>query len=134
MLDNNPAGDNANISLLSGQGGSTSNTATEIQGRVTDAARQARQRIAALAKMSAYGGSFNGMGMNAAEALQRSGQEIGLQGNLRNGNTQTLKVAQAVPVQKFQAGPDIAGGLASGLAQIAGSAMTKGGKLFGNAY
>lgn len=111
-----------NIAMLSGQGGSTSNTKTDIHSMVTGAAQEARKRIAALAQMSSYGGSFNGLQQNAAQALAKGNEDIGLTANLRRGNTATLGTAQAVPVEKFAQGSDIAGSIASSLANVAGTA------------
>jgi hypothetical protein len=121
-LKGSGAAPDANIAMLSGQGGSTSNTATDIHSMVTGAAQEARKRIAALATMSSYGGSFNGLQQNANQALAQGNEDIGLTANLRKGNTATLGTAQAVPVQKFAQGSDVAGSIASGLANIAGTA------------
>lgn len=126
MLASNPAGTDPNIKLLAGATGGQdpSNAVTqEMSQRVTDAARQARSRIQALASLNSYGGSQYGMGSVAQRALQGSGQDIALQSDIREGNTKTLGVAQNVPIEQFAQGSNIAGSLAGALGNLAGSAF-----------
>jgi hypothetical protein len=123
MLVNNPAGDQ-NVKLLSGEAeNSNTDVSSELSARVTNAAREARSRIAALAGLSSYGTGYGGMTQQANTDITSGNQDIALTSDLRKGDTATLGVAQQVPVLQYTQGSNIAGGIASGLASIAGSAF-----------
>lgn len=125
MLGNqNPAGDQ-NIRLLAGAGAAGPGDAVtaDISSRVTSAAREARDRIKALASLTAYGGGYGSMLNTGQRALTAGSQDIEMEANKRKGNTATLGTAQAVPVETFVQGQNIAGGLASSLAGLAGNAF-----------
>jgi hypothetical protein len=103
----------------------------DIASRVTQAARAAQGRIKALAGLTAYGGGYNDAGSLANQAIATGNQAIDMTGNIRKGITQTLGVAQNVQPVQYAAGTDIAGSIASKLAEVAGSAF--GAKLSGKA-
>ena len=72
MLAGSPAASNSNIQLLGGTPADTS-VSQDMASRVTNAAREAQGRIAALAGITSYGGGYEGMGSSAASALSRFG-------------------------------------------------------------
>jgi hypothetical protein len=123
----NPAGDQNREALAGmvtpGADAQTQGVEADMASRVTEAARAARGRIKALANLTATGGGYGGMLDTAGRAITAGNQGIELQGNMRKGNTATLGVAQAVPVEQFAQGSNIAGSLASSLAGLAGNAF-----------
>jgi hypothetical protein len=126
MLANNVAGDQ-NVKMLSSaqdQGDGDAIT-SDMQKRITSAARDARSRIQALAGLTSTQGGYNSMTQQVGRALDKSGQEIQLQGDMRGGTNKVLGVAQAVqPVQYDTSGAgNPFGGISSALAGLAGSAF-----------
>jgi hypothetical protein len=122
MLAGGPAAPDANVAVLGG--GDPSNTAVtnDMAQRITGAARAAQGRIAALAGMTSYGGGYGDMGQLASSAISTGNEGISLASDFRKGDTATLGVAQQVQPLAFTQGSNIAGTLASQLANIAGSA------------
>lgn len=125
MLANaNPAGD-ANVQMLSGQGqNSDTSVSSWIANTATDAARQARQRIQALANLQGYQGGYGSMMDTGQINLQKADQDIALASDKRKGDTAVLGVAQQVPVEQFNQGQNIAGSIANSLGGLAGSAFS----------
>ena len=126
MLKGSPAATDSNIKLLGGEPADTS-VSTDMASRVTNAAREAQGRIAALAGMTSYGGGYEGMGSSASSALSDSAEGINLANDLRKGTTQTLGITQNIQPVQYKQGSDIAGTIASSLGNIAGSAFAKSG-------
>ena len=124
MLAGSPAAGDSNIKLLGGEPADTS-VSQDMASRVTNAAREAQGRIAALAGITSYGGGYEGMGSSATSALSDSAEGINLANDLRKGTTQTRGITQAIQPVKYQQGSDIAGTIASQLGNIAGSAFAK---------
>lgn len=109
--------------LLSGQAGADPAIKQDIAGQITQASRDARARIAALSTIESYGGSQFGLQNRAQNVLNQSGQDIRLQGDIRQGNNAALGVATNVEPLRYQATPSMAGGIASSLAGIAGKSF-----------
>jgi hypothetical protein len=124
MLAGSPAASNSNIQLLGGTPADTS-VSSDMASRVTNAAREAQGRIAALAGITSYGGGYGDMGSSAASALSDSAEGINLANDLRGGTTKTLGITQQIDPVKYQSGSNIAGTIASQLGNIAGSAFAK---------
>ena len=99
MLAGSPAASDSNISCLAASR-PTHRSAQDMASRVTNAAREAQGRIAALAGITSYGGGYQGMGSSACSALANSAEGINLANDLRGGTTKTLGVTQQIePVQ-----------------------------------
>jgi hypothetical protein len=126
MLAGSPAAPDSNIKLLGGEPADTS-ISSDMASRVTNAAREAQGRIAALAGMTSYGGGYQGMGSSASSALADSAEGINLASDLRKGDTATLGITQAIQPVHYEQGSNIAGTIASQLGNIAGSAFAKSG-------
>ena len=124
MLAGSPAAGDSNIKLLGGEPADTS-VSQDMASRVTNAAREAQGRIAALAGITSYGGGYEGMGSSATSALSDSAEGINLANDLRKGTTQTLGITQAIQPVQYAQGSNIAGTIASQLGNIAGSAFAK---------
>ena len=124
MLAGSPAAGDSNIQLLGGTPADTS-VSQDMASRVTNAAREAQGRIAALAGMTSYGGGYEGMGSSASSALSDSAEGINLANDLRGGDTKTLGITQAIEPVKYAQGSNLAGTIAGQLGNIAGSAFAK---------
>ena len=122
MLDQQPQliGDK----LLSGQKGAAPDVQKSIADQITNASRDARARIAALSTIQSYGGSQFGLQNRAQDIFNTSGQDIRLQGDIRQGDLAAYQAAKAVPVRQFAATPSPFGGIASSLAGIAGKGLS----------
>lgn len=110
--------------LLSGQKGAAPQVVQGISDQITQASRDARSRIAALATIQSYGGSQFGLQNRAQDIFNTAGQGIREYGDFRQGDLAAYGAAKAVPVRQFAATPSPFGGIASGLASIAGKGMT----------
>ena len=126
MLASSPAASNSNVQLLGGTPADTS-VSQDMACRVTNAAREAQGRIAALAGITSYGGGYEGMGSSASSALADSAEGINLANDLRSGDTKTLGITQQIQPVQYAQGSNIAGTIASQLGNIAGSAFSKSG-------
>ena len=124
MLAGSPAASNSNVSLLGGTPADTS-VSQDMASRVTNAAREAQGRIAALAGITSYGGGYQGMGSSATSALADSAEGINLANDLRSGDTKTLGITQQIQPVQYAQGSNVAGTIASQLGNIAGSAFSK---------
>ena len=124
MLAGSPAASDSNIKLLGGEPADTS-VSQDMASRVTNAAREAQGRIAALAGITSYGGGYEGMGSSASSALADSAEGINLASDLRKGDTATLGITQNIQPVQYAQGSNIAGTIASQLGNIAGSAFAK---------
>jgi hypothetical protein len=125
-------GADPNTALLAGQGGSgsgvSSDITSDIASRVTAAAREAQGRIKALAGLASYGSGYGDVGNLVNTSITTGNQNIALTGDERSGVAKTLGVAQTVPVEQFTQGSNIAGTIASSLANVAGNAFGSGVK------
>ena len=120
--------------LLSGQQYATPEVQSQIAGQLNQAAQDARSRIAALATMQSYGGSQFGLQPTVANAFQTSGQQIALQGDIRQGNLAAYQVAKNVQPLHIVATPSPWGGIANALAGTAGKALGGGGSTTGGIF
>lgn len=123
---------------LSGQNFGGDNFQAELARRLSNAADQTRQRIGALATMSSYGNSFNGLGTNNPLELQRSGAIIDMNNQMRRNNLYAYQQWQNVPQpdRVYQPGflstaaKQVGGAmLGSGMAELGASAAMPGGML-----
>ena len=124
-----PGGQGGATPLLSGEGSGNQSTINSITSQVNQATAQARQRIAALATASSYGGSFGGLGTTVPIALAQGGNQINLENAIRQGDLKTYGVQQQVqPVQyTFGPGTTQTAQLGKALGSIAGSLASIGG-------
>ena len=125
MLTGSPAAPDSNITLLGGEPADTS-VSQDMASRVTNAARAAQGRIAALAGLTSYGGGYGDMGSAASTSLANSAEGINLASDFRKGDTATLGITQQIQPVQYKQGTDLAGTIASSLGNIAGSAFMKG--------
>lgn len=122
---NTSVNEDAGSKLLSGQqlGGETFQT--DVAKRLNTASQDARKRIAALAAVQSYGGSFGGLQNRNAEVLAKSDQGINLANNMRQGSLAAYNLAKGVNPVKMPAATDPFGGVASTLAGMAGQGFGK---------
>lgn len=109
--------------LLSGEGTGNRQDMGGITSQINQATTQARQRIAALATASSYGGSFGGLGTTVPIAFAQGGNAINLQNAIRQGNLKTYGVEQQVQPLQYTVGPgtEATAGLAKSLGSVAGT-------------
>jgi hypothetical protein len=103
--------------------------------QINQATAQARQRIAALATASSYGGSFGGLGTTVPIALAQGGNAINLQNAIRQGDLKTYGVQQQVQPVNYTFGPGTpaTAGIGKALGSIAGTlAGSAGPKVAGS--
>jgi hypothetical protein len=114
-----------NVKMLAGQGGTGTDpgVTTDMATRVTNAAREAQGRIAALAGLTSYGSGQGDMGQVASNAITSGNQAIALTGDERLGTAKTLGVTQQIQPVHYEQGSNIAGTIASTLGQMAGNAF-----------
>ena len=96
MLAGSPAAGDSNIKLLGGEPADTS-VSQDMASRVTNAAREAQGRIAALAGITSYGGGYGDMGSSASSALSDSAEGINLANDLRARRHQDARDHAADP-------------------------------------
>jgi hypothetical protein len=125
MLAGGPAAPDSNVAVLGGGDPADTSVTDDMAQRVTAAARSAQGRIAALAGLTSYGGGYGDMGSTATNNIQTGNQAIQLASDFRQGDTNTLSIAQNVQPVKYAMGSDVAGTIAGQLANIAGSAFSK---------
>ena len=113
--------------LLSGQQNANPEVKKAMADQITNAAQLARQRIANLATIQSYGGSQFGLQNTVNQAFQTGNQQIDLTGNYRRGDLAAYNVAKNVEPERFQMTPSPWGGIASGLASIAGKGLSTPG-------
>lgn len=85
--------------LLAGQGDVAKNDTrfmSDLAGKLSGAAKEARTRIGNMATLGSYGGSSGGLDQYSDDALMRSGMSIEQINNLRNGSMQVYGVKQKV--------------------------------------
>ena len=125
MLTGSPAAPDSNVAVLGGGDPADTSVTNDMASRITAAARSAQGRIAALAGLTSYGGGYGDMGSAATNNITTGNQKIQLLSDFRAGDTAALGVAQNVQPVQYTQGSNIAGSLASSLANIAGSAFGK---------
>jgi hypothetical protein len=107
--------------MLSGQQGASAQVKETFANQLNQASKDARARIQSLATLSSYGGTQFGLQNRAKEILNKSGQVIGLQGNIRSGSLSAHQAEKAVPVaQVRQGGGSSFAGIGNALAGISG--------------
>jgi hypothetical protein len=109
--------------LLSGQQLGGESFQTDVASRLNNASKEARDRIAALAQVQSYGGSFGGLGNRNAEVLAKADQGINLANNQRQGSLSAFNLAKSVNPIQNPTQTDPFGGIASSLAGIAGKGL-----------
>ena len=110
--------------MLSGQQHMAADVKGNIQSQIQKAAAEARDRIAALAAVQAYGGSQFGLTNRANTIFNTAGQDIRLAGNQRAGSLAAYNIAKAVePIKIAQHGGQSFGSLAATGAQIGGTGL-----------
>lgn len=91
---------------LSGQSSDPSTiSGSDLAKQVSAASSQARQRIAALATANSFGGSTYGAGTEIPIRFAQGGNQINLEGNIRNADLQTYRTEQQVEPEHFTIGP-----------------------------
>ena len=118
-----PGGAGGASPLLSGEGTGNQSTTNSIMSQINQATAQARQRIAALATASSYGGSFGGLGTTVPITLAQGGNAINLQNAIRQGDLKTYGVQQQVQPLQYAVGPGTSAtaGIGKALGGIAGT-------------
>jgi hypothetical protein len=109
--------------LLSGQGDNPSFKEYAAK-QLNKAAKDARNKTAALAAMQAYTGSQFGMQNMTNQALQQGNQMIDLYNNNRRGDLAVYGLAKGI--QPLQVG-EASGGIGNALAQLGGAIGGMGG-------
>lgn len=95
-----------------------------VGGEVSRALADARERMSALARASAYGGSYGGMGTTQSEALADAGSSMALVNEMRGRNAQTLGRYQEVQPEQLQFQSSGLGELMSGIGgSLAGAGL-----------
>lgn len=112
-----------NDNLLSGQGDNPSFKVYAAK-QLNRAAKDARNKTAALAAISAYTGSQHGLQNTNAKALSEAQQGIDFYNNYRRGDLSTYGLAQNI--QPLQVNVGSGGGIGDALASIGGTMMGGG--------
>ena len=81
---------------LSGQSSGDSTFQSDLTSKLDQANANSKQRIAALAAVGSYGGSFGGLDNTVANAFQTAGQGIDLANDFRRGDMAVYGTQQAV--------------------------------------
>jgi len=81
---------------LSGQQGGDATFQSDLSSKLGQANVDAKKRVAALAAVGSYGGSFGGLDNTVSQAFQKSGQGIDLANDFRRGNMAVYGTEQAV--------------------------------------
>lgn len=118
--------------LLSGQQKLSEPAAQDLASKVTQASRDARSRIQALAELTSYGGSQFSLQNTANRTFQAAGQNINLAGNERQGSLAAYGAEKQVQPRQIIATPSLLGGLSGSLAQIAGKGAGGAGASISN--
>jgi hypothetical protein len=112
-----------NNALLSGQGGNLGFKEYAAK-QLNKAAKDARNRTAALASVQAYTGSQFGLQNTNSQAVQEGNNWIDLYNNNRKGDLAVYGLAKGI--QPLQVG-EASGGMGNALAQLGGSLAGMGG-------
>jgi len=127
VLDENQQAELVGDQMLSGQKGGSIQMAGTYANALNQASKDARARIASLATLASYGGSQFGLVNRSKDILSKSGQVIGLQGNIRSGSLSAHQAEKAVPVaQVRQGGGSSFAGIGNALAGISGRGIGQG--------
>jgi hypothetical protein len=113
---------------IQGSKGGTDLFRSDLARKLNIAARGARGQINALADLSAYGGSYGGLGTVNPLILQKSGQTIDLFNNFRRGDMNVYNVERRIPASQYQYKQSPA----MGLAGLFGSGMKGMGEAAGS--
>lgn len=105
----------------------------DLASRIDKANAEAKQRTDALAAVSSYGGSSQGLDRYTADAFQRSGQGIDLANEFRRGDLGAYRTAQAVDPLQYTYTPGPGAEISSQLLQYGakgiGTQLAPGGSL-----
>jgi hypothetical protein len=82
--------------LLSGQGAGSDLFKSDLAGKISMAAQEAKRRIKALATVSSYGPSFGGLDNYTAAAFQKSGGDIDRFNEFRRGDLAVYGTERAI--------------------------------------
>jgi hypothetical protein len=113
---------------ISGSHGGTAMFRSDLARKLNKAARGARGQINALADLSAYGGSYGGLGTVNPLIMQKSGQAIDMWNNFRRGDMSVYNVERQIPASQYQYKQSPA----MGLAGLFGSGMKGMGEAAGS--
>ena len=103
------------------------NYKSDLAAAINSATKGARQRMTALANMSAYGDSMGGMGTKAETALRESGADIDMFNEFRRGSMGAFGVEKNIDPVEIMHTP-------SPLADVFSTALQWGAQGLGNAY
>jgi hypothetical protein len=109
--------------MLSGMQGGSQEFKDVFGQKITNAAADARARIAALATMQSYGNSQFGLQNRTNQIFGNAAETINLMGNERQGSLGAYSAAKGVPPARVVTGSSAMGGIASSLAGIAGKGL-----------
>jgi hypothetical protein len=104
---------------------------TDLAAKLNKATQDSRQRLAALARVSSYGGSEHGLDQTTSGALARAGSAIDLANSFRRGSLGAFNVAQAVQPRQITYNDQGLGGLSQTLMSAGAQGL---GSSFANAY
>jgi hypothetical protein len=82
--------------LSSGQSNSSDAFNTDLSTKLASADAAAKKRVAALATVGSYGGSFGGLDQHVSDAFQKSGEGIDLANDFRKGDMAVYGTQQNV--------------------------------------
>ena len=127
----NEQGEIVGDQLLSGQALGDQRTRETIASELADATERSRERIAALANLSAYGGSEGGLQRYIGTTLTNTANEVARTQNLRQGGLNALQTELAVQPRQFVYEPSPLGAILSGVGNIMAFSGSEGlGDLF----
>jgi hypothetical protein len=109
---------------LSGQQGGDATFQSDLSSKLDQAKADSKKRIAALAAVGSYGGSFGGLDNTVSQAFQKSGGGIDMANDFRKGDLAVYNTQQAVsPLQyTYSPGP---------LPALSGAALQSGAQGLG---
>jgi hypothetical protein len=108
----------ADKTLLSGQQSGDATFKADLAGKINQASADAKQRIAALAGVSSYGGSSGGLDITNKLAFQNAGMGIDEANDFRKGDLATYNIQRAVDPVQWSYSPSPVSGLASSVSQF----------------
>jgi hypothetical protein len=110
---------------LSGQQAGDSIFQEDLASKLNTAAQDSKKRIAALATVGSYGGSYGGLDTSNAEAFQRAGEGIDLGNEFRKGDLSVYQIQQAVDPLQYSYTKSPISGIASQALSIGGQGLGK---------
>ncbi len=111
--------------MLSGQQGGDAAFQDDLAAKLSSTAADTKRRIAALATVGSYGGSYGGLDTSNAEAFQRAGEGIDLANDYRKGDMGVYGVQQAVDPLQYSYTKSPLSGLSSLALSVGGQGLGK---------